>query len=110
MEKLGLNKDRLRLAWVSAAEGAQFARVVQEMESGLRKLTPKQVQQDAEKLAQFLTKKSAHGRHQNLEAFSQGRSVRVLSMRPLHRLLSSQGGSPGFRSTGNHPQMSQSGP
>jgi coenzyme F420-reducing hydrogenase delta subunit len=58
MEKLGLNKDRLRLAWVSAAEGAQFARVVQEMESGLKKLTPKQVQQDAEKLAQFLTKKS----------------------------------------------------
>jgi heterodisulfide reductase subunit A2 len=58
MEKLGLNKDRLRLAWVSAAEGAQFARVVQEMESGLRKLTPKQIQHDAEKLAQFLTKKS----------------------------------------------------
>ena len=58
MEKLGLNKDRLRLAWVSAAEGAQFARVVQEMESGLRKLTPKQVQRDAEKLAQFLSKKS----------------------------------------------------
>ncbi len=28
------------------------------MESGLRKLTQKQVQQDAEKLAQFLTKKS----------------------------------------------------
>lgn len=58
MEKLGLNKDRLRLAWVSAAEGAQFARVIQEMESGLKKLTPEQVQQDAEKLAQFLTKKS----------------------------------------------------
>ncbi len=58
MEKLGVNKDRLRLAWVSAAEGSQFARVIQEMEQGLKKLTPKQVQRDAEKLAQCLIKKS----------------------------------------------------
>ncbi len=40
MEKLGINKDRLRLAWVSAAEGAQFAKVIKEMEAGLGKLTP----------------------------------------------------------------------
>jgi heterodisulfide reductase subunit A len=58
MEKLGVNKDRLRLAWVSAAEGAQFAKVIQEMESGLRKLTRKQIQADADKLAQYLKKKS----------------------------------------------------
>jgi len=58
MEKLGINKDRLRLAWVSAAEGAQFAKVVQEMASGLRKLTRKQVQADTDKLAQCLNKKS----------------------------------------------------
>jgi heterodisulfide reductase subunit A2 len=58
MEKIGINKDRLRLAWVSAAEGAQFARVVTEMEEGLKKLTPKQIHQDAEKLRKTLTKKS----------------------------------------------------
>lgn len=58
LEKLGINKDRLRLAWVSAAEGAQFAKVIREMEEGLRKLTPKQVQDAAEKLRNSLTKKS----------------------------------------------------
>jgi heterodisulfide reductase subunit A len=58
MEKIGINKDRLRLAWVSAAEGAQFARVIQEMEAGLKKLTPTQIEQDAEKLRKALTKKS----------------------------------------------------
>ncbi|MGB6066959.1 MAG: CoB-CoM heterodisulfide reductase HdrA2 [Desulfomonilaceae bacterium] len=58
MEKLGVNKDRLRLAWVSAAEGAQFARVIQEMEAALRKLTPEQIREDAESFAQSLSKKS----------------------------------------------------
>ncbi len=58
MEKIGINKDRLRLAWVSAAEGAQFARVIQEIEAGLEKLTPKQIEQDAERLLKALTKKS----------------------------------------------------
>jgi len=58
MEKLGINKDRLRLAWVSAAEGAQFARVVSEMEEGLRKLTPQKIQEAAEKFKQAVIKKS----------------------------------------------------
>lgn len=58
MEKLGVNKDRLKLAWVSAAEGSQFAKVIQEMEKGLSKLTEKQIQDDAHNLAQFLTRKS----------------------------------------------------
>ena len=58
MEKLGINKDRVRLAWVSAAEGAQFARVIEEIEAGLKKLTPQQVEQDIEKLSKALTKKS----------------------------------------------------
>ena len=58
MERIGINKDRLRLAWVSAAEGAQFARVIEEMEAGLQKLSPKQISQDAEKLRKSLAKKS----------------------------------------------------
>lgn len=58
MEKLGINKDRLRLAWVSAAEGAQFARVIHEMSEGLRALSPEQIREDAEKLSKRLVKKS----------------------------------------------------
>ena len=58
MEKLGINRDRLRLAWVSAAEGAQFARVIQEMEQGLQKLSPKEIHSAAEKIRKSLNKKS----------------------------------------------------
>jgi heterodisulfide reductase subunit A len=58
MEKIGINKDRLRLAWVSAAEGAQFAKVVQEMEEGLKKLTPAKIQDSIEKLTKSLNKKA----------------------------------------------------
>jgi heterodisulfide reductase subunit A2 len=58
MEKIGINKDRLRLAWVSAAEGAQFAKVVQEMAEGLKKLTPAQIQDSIEKLTKSLNKKA----------------------------------------------------
>jgi len=58
MEKLGINKDRLRLAWVSAAEGAQFARVIQEMEQGLQDLSKKEIQRAVEKIRNSLSKKS----------------------------------------------------
>jgi heterodisulfide reductase subunit A len=58
MEKLGINKDRLRLAWVSAAEGAQFANVIKEMEDGLKKLSPEKIRRDAERLKEALKKKS----------------------------------------------------
>ncbi|MEJ2716743.1 MAG: CoB-CoM heterodisulfide reductase HdrA2 [Deltaproteobacteria bacterium] len=58
MEKLAINKERLRLAWVSAAEGAQFAHVIKEMEEGLRKLSPEKIRRDAERLKESLKKKS----------------------------------------------------
>ncbi|HMK33459.1 MAG TPA: CoB-CoM heterodisulfide reductase HdrA2 [Desulfomonilaceae bacterium] len=58
LEKLGINRDRLRLAWVSAAEGAQFARVVHEMAEGLKSLTPAQIQESIEKLTKSLSKKA----------------------------------------------------
>jgi heterodisulfide reductase subunit A2 len=57
MEKVGINESRLRLAWVSAAEGSRFARIVGEMEKGIRKLTVKQIKEEAEKLKQYLSKK-----------------------------------------------------
>jgi heterodisulfide reductase subunit A2 len=58
MEKLGINRDRLRLAWVSAAEGAQFARVIQEMADGLHKLTREQIEETAELFRKQAGKKS----------------------------------------------------
>ncbi len=57
MERLGINKDRLRLAWVSAAEGTRFAQVIKEMEAGLRKLTPRQIEKDVEIIRQSLAGK-----------------------------------------------------
>ncbi len=50
MEKNEINKDRLRLAWISAAEGAQFAKVIQEMEEGIKKLRSKEIEQTVKKL------------------------------------------------------------
>lgn len=58
MDKLEINKDRLRLAWVSASEGAQFARVIQEMEEGLKKLTRKKILDAVDKLKKTQCKKS----------------------------------------------------
>ncbi len=57
MERLGINKERLRLAWISAAEGTHFAQAVQEMEKGLNKLTAKQSREDAERLRKYLARK-----------------------------------------------------
>ncbi len=58
MEKIGINKDRLRLAWVSAAEGAQFSKVISEMAEGLSKLTPTQIQNSLDKLEKYLARKA----------------------------------------------------
>jgi heterodisulfide reductase subunit A2 len=59
MERNGINKDRLRLAWVSAAEGAQFADVIKEMEAGLSGLTREEISETIEWL-----KKSSKARGQ----------------------------------------------
>jgi heterodisulfide reductase subunit A len=58
MERIGVNRDRLRLAWVSAAEGAQFAQVIKEMDESLKKLSPQQIAKEAELLDKQLKKKS----------------------------------------------------
>ena len=44
MEKLGLDKNRLQLAWISAAEGAQFANKVKEMEAIASKVTKEEIE------------------------------------------------------------------
>jgi coenzyme F420-reducing hydrogenase delta subunit len=58
MERMGINKNRLRLAWVSAAEGAQFAKVIEEMEHGLHRLKQREIDETAEKFSKALKKKS----------------------------------------------------
>ncbi len=40
MLQLGLEPERLRLEWISAAEGEKFARVIREMVDDLKKLGP----------------------------------------------------------------------
>ncbi|MCW3988497.1 MAG: hydrogenase iron-sulfur subunit [Candidatus Bathyarchaeota archaeon] len=40
MAQLGLDPERLRLEWISAAEGDKFARVIREMVSNLKELGP----------------------------------------------------------------------
>lgn len=58
MDRLELNKNRLRLAWVSAAEGAQFAKVIKEMEETVRSLTPEEREAFMAKLSKAKQKKS----------------------------------------------------
>lgn len=40
MEQLGIDKERVRLEWVSASEGEKWAQVVREMTEEVRKLGP----------------------------------------------------------------------
>jgi heterodisulfide reductase subunit A len=59
MERAGINKDRLRLAWVSAAEGAQFAKVVTEMHEALTRTPAEKIRKEADMMREFLSKKSS---------------------------------------------------
>jgi F420-non-reducing hydrogenase iron-sulfur subunit len=40
MEQLGINPKRLRLEWISAAEGDKFAKTIREMTEDLKRLGP----------------------------------------------------------------------
>lgn len=42
IEQMGIEKDRLRLEWVSASEGKQFAELINEMTATVAKLGPSQ--------------------------------------------------------------------
>jgi F420-non-reducing hydrogenase iron-sulfur subunit len=43
MSQLGLEPDRLKLEWISAAEGDKFARVIREMVAEIKELGPNPV-------------------------------------------------------------------
>jgi heterodisulfide reductase subunit A len=47
MERLGLDKNRLQLAWISAAEGEKFASKIKEMQSIVEKVLPEELQKSA---------------------------------------------------------------
>lgn len=40
LKQLGLEEDRLRLSWISASEGKEFARLADQMTETIRKLGP----------------------------------------------------------------------
>jgi len=44
MEQNGLNKERLQLLWVSAAEGERFASKIYEMQKIVEKITPEEIE------------------------------------------------------------------
>jgi heterodisulfide reductase subunit A len=44
MERLSLNKDRLQLAWISAAEGEKFASKIKEMQNVISKVTKEEIE------------------------------------------------------------------
>ncbi len=51
IEQLGIEPDRLRLAWISASEGKQFAELVNDMTETVRKLGPSKIKKVMETFA-----------------------------------------------------------
>lgn len=51
MEKLGIRPERLQLEWISAAEGAKFARVMKEIDAMLHDVTEEEVRETIELLS-----------------------------------------------------------
>jgi len=54
MERMGLNKERLQLVWVSAAEGEKFASKIKEMQEIVNKVTKEEIEKT---IAAFSRKK-----------------------------------------------------
>jgi len=50
MERLGLDPNRLQLAWISAAEGNLLARKMQEMDGIIEAVTAEEIQKTRELL------------------------------------------------------------
>lgn len=51
MQQMGIHKDRLRLAWISASEGKQFAQLADEMTETIKKLGPCEIKNVMETLS-----------------------------------------------------------
>lgn len=51
LQQMGIEKDRLRLAWISASEGKQFAELADEMSETVTALGPSKIKENIETLA-----------------------------------------------------------
>jgi len=51
LQQMGINKDRLRLAWISASEGKQFAELANEASETITALGPCEIKKSIETLA-----------------------------------------------------------
>lgn len=51
LQQMGIHKDRLRLAWISASEGKQFAELADEMTETITALGPCKIKEVMETLA-----------------------------------------------------------
>ena len=51
IQQMGIDKDRLRLAWISASEGKQFAELADDMTETVKKLGPCSVKKVMQTLA-----------------------------------------------------------
>ncbi len=51
LQQMGIHKDRLRLAWISASEGKQFAELADEMTRTVIELGPCKIKETIETLA-----------------------------------------------------------
>jgi len=49
LKQLGIEPERLRLEWISAAEGEKFAKVVKEMVTEIKRLGPSPLNKNGEK-------------------------------------------------------------
>jgi heterodisulfide reductase subunit A len=50
MERLGLDPNRLQLAWISAAEGIQFTKKIKELDEIIGTVTPEEINKTKEVL------------------------------------------------------------
>jgi heterodisulfide reductase subunit A len=61
MERLGLDKNRLQLAWISAAEGEKFASKIKEMQEILEGVTGEEIERTVKSLSQKRRKQQSKG-------------------------------------------------
>ena len=57
LEKMGISPERFRVEWISAAEGAKYARVITEMDQTLHALGAERIKEENEQARPALTKR-----------------------------------------------------
>ena len=68
LDKLGIRPERLRLEWISAAEGQKFAKVMRELEDAVKAVTPEEIEYTMNKLAEEEAKSQGKSAEPAVEA------------------------------------------